>query len=123
MNNEHERTKHVVDCPDCQATQVYRLLTTFANGTRHLELQCCGCGKHIGFAPMPVELVKQPSDESVKASRFGFGKYKDKEIVDVAVKDRGYIEWLLAQKDLKAGMRVKLETALKMVQNGLQPTV
>jgi hypothetical protein len=29
---------------------------------------------------------------------FNFGKYKDKKIADVVNTDKGYLEWLLAQK-------------------------
>lgn len=36
--------------------------------------------------------------------RFTFGKYKDKEIAEVAKTDRGYLQWLLGQKMNDGGM-------------------
>jgi exodeoxyribonuclease X len=41
-----------------------------------------------------IEISSTPS----LFSKFNFGKYKDKKIEEVLVMDRGYLEWMLAQK-------------------------
>lgn len=42
------------------------------------------------------------SERPVMLKRFTFGKYKDQFVADVARSDRGYLEWLLAQKEESA---------------------
>jgi len=41
-----------------------------------------------------IEISSTPS----LYKKFNFGKHKDKAIADVALSDRGYLEWLLKQK-------------------------
>jgi len=42
-----------------------------------------------------VELTKTP----IFIEKFRFGKYKDKTLQEVALQDRGYLEWMLAKMD------------------------
>jgi DNA polymerase III epsilon subunit-like protein len=60
-----------------------------------------------------IELTKLP----ITVELFSFGKYKGEKIIDVAQKDRGYLQWLLGEK-LKTSPDdldwiVTLENALK----------
>ena len=45
-----------------------------------------------------IEQMVAVSAQPMLFRRFNFGKYKDHPIADVAKSDRGYLEWLLAQK-------------------------
>lgn len=45
-----------------------------------------------------IEAMVEISEQPILFRKFNFGKYKDHTIADVARSDRGYIEWLLAQK-------------------------
>ncbi|OQX72868.1 MAG: hypothetical protein B6D59_07190 [Campylobacteraceae bacterium 4484_4] len=60
-----------------------------------------------------VALTAQP----ITYKRFNYGKYKGEEIVEVAKKDPGYIEWLLMEKEGEEGLdedwRQTLEKALE----------
>lgn len=46
-----------------------------------------------------IEKMIQISAEPVLLKRFNFGKHKDRPVADVAREDRGYLEWLLSQKE------------------------
>jgi len=60
-----------------------------------------------------VELTARP----ITYKRFNYGKYKGEEIMEVAKKDPGYIEWLLTEKTGEEGLdedwRHTLEKALE----------
>lgn len=48
---------------------------------------------------LSVEEMMRVSTEPVLLHHFNFGKYKGEKIKDVVLKDPGYIEWLLGQKE------------------------
>lgn len=45
-----------------------------------------------------IEAMVAISSQPMLFRKFNFGKYKDQSLADVAKSDRGYLEWLLAQK-------------------------
>jgi DNA polymerase III alpha subunit (gram-positive type) len=49
-----------------------------------------------------LEKMIKISSEPVLIKRFNFGKYKDKLVSEVARENRGYLEWLLQQKEFAA---------------------
>ncbi|WP_201353754.1 exonuclease domain-containing protein [Hydrogenimonas urashimensis] len=63
-----------------------------------------------------VELTKKP----ITYKTFKFGKYKGEEIIEVAKKDPGYIEWLLMEKESEEGLdedwRQTLQKALEIAE-------
>jgi exodeoxyribonuclease X len=63
-----------------------------------------------------VELTAKP----ITYKTFRFGKYRGEEIVEVAKKDPGYIEWLLMEKEGEEGLdedwRQTLEKALEIAE-------
>lgn len=64
-----------------------------------------------------IELTKRP----ITYKSFNFGKYKGEDIVEVAKKDPGYLEWMLTDKggedSLDEDWRQTLEKALKIAEN------
>ncbi len=63
-----------------------------------------------------AELTKKP----ITYKTFRFGKYKDEDIVEVAKKDPGYLEWMLTEKEGGEGLdedwHQTLENALKIAE-------
>lgn len=110
----NDREKKLIVCSRCGDTKCARFAVVHANNTIHHELRCIGCDAFFGY----ISKISTKTDDEIKADEFTFGKHRGKKILDVAKSDRGYLEWLLAQKDLKAGMRTKLEVALKMSLQG-----
>lgn len=55
-----------------------------------------------------VELTKQP----VMMKTFKFGKYKDREIADIANEDRGYMTWMRKNLDLDEDLAYTLDSYL-----------
>ena len=45
--------------------------------------------------------------------RLTFGKYKDRQIAEIVVEDRDYLDWMLAQCDIKAHVRKEIRLALE----------
>lgn len=58
-----------------------------------------------------VELTQTP----VMIKTFKFGKYKDREISEIANEDRGYIQWMRANLDLDEDMQYTLDHYLNQV--------
>ena len=58
-----------------------------------------------------VELTLTP----VMIKTFKFGKYKDREISEIANEDRGYIQWMRANLDLDGDMQYTLDHYLNQV--------
>ena len=54
--------------------------------------------KEIPDTAAAIEQMVQISSQPMLFRKFNFGKYKDQALADVARSDRGYLEWLLAQK-------------------------
>ena len=63
-----------------------------------------------------AELTKKP----ITYKTFKFGKYRDENIIEVAKKDPGYLEWMLMEKEDGDGLdedwRQTLENALKIAE-------
>lgn len=49
-----------------------------------------------------IEKMIHISSEPVLIKKFNFGKYRDELVADVARRDRGYLQWLLRQKETAA---------------------
>jgi len=64
-----------------------------------------------------AELTKKP----ITYRTFRFGKYRDEDIIEVAKKDPGYLEWMLKEKGGEEGLdedwRHTLESALKAAED------
>ena len=62
----------------------------------------------------PVEKMAALTQEPILVKNFRFGKYKGKELVDVAHEDAGYLRWMLKSMDtLDADMKYSIEKVLK----------
>ncbi len=63
-----------------------------------------------------IELTKKP----IIYKTFKFGKYKGEQIVEVAKRDPGYLEWMLMEKEGEEGLdedwRLTLENALEIAE-------
>ena len=74
---------------------------------------------HLLSDHIPDELVEL-TEKPITYKTFKFGKYKGQEIIEVAKKDPGYLEWLLMEKEgeepLDPDMRQTLQKALEIAQ-------
>ena len=55
-----------------------------------------------------VEISKRP----LLIRRFTFGKYKGRELLDIAKLDRGYLEWMLGQNDMSSDLKENIRFIL-----------
>jgi len=74
---------------------------------------------HLLADHTPEELVKLTATP-ITYKTFKFGKYKGEDIIEVAKKDPGYLEWMLMEKDGEEGLdedwRQTLEKALAIAE-------
>lgn len=93
------KIKQIINC-ECGEAVTYRLLTEDSIGRKHMELQCGGCKKHLGFAPghgSDIENVIHPKKDISPTEAIGIefqvGKHKGKKIAEVFMEAPGYIRW------------------------------
>lgn len=55
-----------------------------------------------------VEISKRP----LLIRRFTFGKYKGRELLEIAKLDRGYLEWMLGQNDMSSDLKENIRLIL-----------
>ncbi len=60
----------------------------------------------------PVEKLVQLTSQPVQIKTFRFGKYRGKNIADIAVEDAGYLRWVQSNMDLDEDMKYTLEKVL-----------
>ena len=60
----------------------------------------------------PMQKLAELTQTPVMIKTFKFGKYKDREISEIATEDRGYIQWMRANLDLDEDMRYTLDCYL-----------
>ncbi|MEA3523891.1 MAG: 3'-5' exonuclease [Campylobacterota bacterium] len=61
----------------------------------------------------PVEKLVQLTSQPVQIKTFRFGKYRGKNIADIALEDAGYLRWVQSNMDLDEDMKYTLEKVLQ----------
>ena len=61
----------------------------------------------------PMEKLEELTQTPVELKTFKFGKYKGEEIVNIARRDMGYIQWMLKSLELDEDLKYTLEKVLE----------
>lgn len=109
-----EQTKKIINC-QCGIATVYRLETMHSNGTVHIELQCQGCKKFLGYAPK-VSVVADVNPEALSAEVISFGKHKGTPFLELAKNYPEYCVWMIEKAKINHSLKTKIHAALEFTK-------
>lgn len=110
-----EQTKAIIRC-ECREALVYRLESIHSNGTVHIELQCKGCKKFLGYAPK-LSVVADVKKEQLIGDVIPFGKHKGTPFIELAKNYPDYCHWLIDKSNITGSTKVKIQAALGFTTN------
>lgn len=86
----------------CEHLETLERPRTFINDSKHMEILCATCGKHIRYV----------TQKNLGDIVLYFGKYKGRLLTEVIAFDRSYAKWLFEKRLLNAWQTKALEDAL-----------
>ena len=86
----------------------------FSNGSKHYERWCKDCGAFIQYAPKTEVNPNCYEEENVALFEMPFGKYKGRQLYQIAQEDYKYLIWgveNIKQENIKSRIKIFLTPA------------